>query len=152
MGQTKPLGGKTAIVTGASSGIGRAIAEHLGQAGAHVYLAGRTRSAMDESKARIEKDGGRATVVALDVREHATGQGLRDAAIHAASSKRFGDAIEFVDAYVDGVGFVAAGGFAYRGERRADLFGFARREQRGVCREGFLRGYADAFGFDAFFV
>jgi len=69
MGQTKPLGGKTAIVTGASSGIGRAIAEHLGQAGATVYLAGRTRAAMDESKARIEKDGGRATVVALDVRE-----------------------------------------------------------------------------------
>ena len=46
MGQTKPLGGKTAIVTGASSGIGRAIGEHLGQAGATVYLAGRTKSAM----------------------------------------------------------------------------------------------------------
>ena len=66
---TKPLSGKTAVVTGASSGIGRAIAETLGGAGAHVFLAGRTRDAMDESKARIERAGGRATVVILDVRD-----------------------------------------------------------------------------------
>jgi NADP-dependent 3-hydroxy acid dehydrogenase YdfG len=69
MSQARPLSGKTAVVTGASSGIGRAIAERLGTAGAHVYLAGRTRAAMEESKTRIEKDGGRATVVALDVRD-----------------------------------------------------------------------------------
>jgi len=69
MSQTKPLAGKTAVVTGASSGIGRSIAETLGSAGAHVFLAGRTRDAMDESKRRIEKDGGKATVVALDVRD-----------------------------------------------------------------------------------
>src|SRR5207249_2186523 len=68
MSQTQPLTGKTAIVTGASSGIGRAIAEHLGAAGADTYLAGRTLSAMEESKARIDKAGGRATVVSLDVR------------------------------------------------------------------------------------
>ena len=43
MTNTTRLDGKTAIVTGASSGIGRAIAEKLGEAGAHVYLAGRTR-------------------------------------------------------------------------------------------------------------
>ncbi|MGH7291683.1 MAG: SDR family NAD(P)-dependent oxidoreductase, partial [Myxococcota bacterium] len=44
---TQPaLTGKTAIVTGASSGIGRAIAESLGAAGAHVFLAGRTLEAM----------------------------------------------------------------------------------------------------------
>ena len=50
MSDSKPLAGKTAIVTGASSGIGRAIAEHLGDAGAHVYLTGRTASLMDECK------------------------------------------------------------------------------------------------------
>ena len=54
MTSAQPLSGKTAVVTGASSGIGRAIAEKLGAAGAHVYLAGRTADAMDESKARIE--------------------------------------------------------------------------------------------------
>src|SRR5262245_5772039 len=69
MTQTRPLAGKTAIVTGASSGIGRAIAETLGEAGATTYLAGRTTSAMDESKVRIERAAGRAVVVSMDVRE-----------------------------------------------------------------------------------
>ena len=64
-----PLSGKTGIVTGASSGIGRAIAEKLGAAGAHVYLSGRTREAMEETKKRIERGAGRATVVASDVRD-----------------------------------------------------------------------------------
>jgi NADP-dependent 3-hydroxy acid dehydrogenase YdfG len=66
---SSPLRGKTAIVTGASSGIGRAIAEKLGGASAHVYLGGRTVSSMEASKARIEQAGGHATVVALDVRD-----------------------------------------------------------------------------------
>ena len=63
------LKGKTAVVTGASSGIGRAIAEKLGTAGANVYLAGRTRSAMEESKRRIEANGSKATIVEMDVRD-----------------------------------------------------------------------------------
>jgi NADP-dependent 3-hydroxy acid dehydrogenase YdfG len=81
MSQNASLAGKTAVVTGASSGIGRAIAEKLGAAGAHVYLAGRTRSAMDESKARIEAAGGRATVMALDVRDVAQVQDLVQGAV-----------------------------------------------------------------------
>ena len=64
-----PLARKTAIVTGASSGIGRAIAEKLGAAGAHVFLAGRTRAAMEASAKTIAESGGKASVVALDVRE-----------------------------------------------------------------------------------
>jgi len=69
MPEGQPLSGKTAIVTGASSGIGRSIAETLGAKGAHVYLAGRTAAAMDESKKKIEEAGGAATVVTLDVRD-----------------------------------------------------------------------------------
>jgi len=78
MSEAQPLSGKTAVVTGASSGIGRAIAETLGAAGAHVYLAGRTAAAMDESKKKIEEAGGKATVVTLDVRDVGALQALVD--------------------------------------------------------------------------
>jgi len=70
------LSGKTAVVTGASSGIGRAIAEKLGSAGAHVYLAGRTIAAMDASRARIEATGGKATSVVAEMRDVAQVQAL----------------------------------------------------------------------------
>lgn len=69
MTQPAPLSGKTAVVTGASSGIGRAIARQLGAAGAHVTLGGRTRDAMHETAREIEKAGGGARVVTLDVRD-----------------------------------------------------------------------------------
>jgi NADP-dependent 3-hydroxy acid dehydrogenase YdfG len=77
---SRPLSGRTAIVTGASSGIGRAIAERLGSAGAHVYLAGRTRAAMEEAKARIEQAGGKASVEAFDIREEERFRALVDRA------------------------------------------------------------------------
>jgi NADP-dependent 3-hydroxy acid dehydrogenase YdfG len=70
------LEGKTAIVTGASSGIGRATAETLGAAGAHVFLGGRTAAAMEISKKKIEEAGGKASVVTLDVRDIAQVQEL----------------------------------------------------------------------------
>ena len=57
-----PLAGRTAVVTGASSGIGRAIAEKLGAAGAHVFLAGRSSAPMEEAAKRIGEAGGKATV------------------------------------------------------------------------------------------
>ncbi len=63
------LSGKTAIVTGASSGIGRAIAERMGAAGAHVILSGRTAEPMEQSASLISESGGRATVVIGDVRQ-----------------------------------------------------------------------------------
>jgi NADP-dependent 3-hydroxy acid dehydrogenase YdfG len=64
-----PLSGKTAIVTGASNGIGRAIAERLGSEEACVYLIGRTVPPMEESAERIARAGGTAHVVNLDVRD-----------------------------------------------------------------------------------
>ena len=57
MSDSRPLSGKTAIVTGASSGIGRCIAESLGGAGACVYLVGRSQGPMDELAKRIEQAG-----------------------------------------------------------------------------------------------
>jgi NADP-dependent 3-hydroxy acid dehydrogenase YdfG len=75
------LAGQTAVVTGASSGIGRAIAETLGEAGAHVVLAGRTAGAMQESVTRIEKAGGRAESHVVDVRDVAPLRGLVEDAL-----------------------------------------------------------------------
>lgn len=66
---TAALEGKTAVVTGASSGIGRAIAERLGTSGARVFLVGRTAEPMEASKARIEEAGGKADVAVFDVRD-----------------------------------------------------------------------------------
>ncbi len=65
----KVLAGRTAVVTGASSGIGRAIAESLGGAGAHVVLGGRTPAPMAESVSRIDATGGRAEAHVVDVRK-----------------------------------------------------------------------------------
>lgn len=75
------LEGKTAIVTGASSGIGRAIAEHMGLAGAHVFLSGRTESSMVESKTLITQAGGQATVITADVRDVAQVRGIIASAV-----------------------------------------------------------------------
>jgi NADP-dependent 3-hydroxy acid dehydrogenase YdfG len=80
---SEPLEGRTAIVTGASSGIGRAIAEHLGNAGAHVFLSGRTAASMEDSKKKIEESGGKASVVTGDVRDVAQIRSLVDTAVEA---------------------------------------------------------------------
>lgn len=81
MSVTADLRGKTAVVTGASSGIGRAIAERLGASGAHVFLGGRTAEAMAESKAKIEAAGGKAEGVVQNVRNVADVRALVDRAV-----------------------------------------------------------------------
>jgi NADP-dependent 3-hydroxy acid dehydrogenase YdfG len=75
------LRGQTAVVTGASSGIGRAIAERIGASGAHVLLSGRTESPMQESAAKIVAAGGRATVDVGDVRDPDVVRALVDRAV-----------------------------------------------------------------------
>ena len=69
MNETELLNGKTAIVTGASSGIGRATAELLGKHGVHVYLVGRTQSALEEVNNSIAQAGGTASVAQIDINE-----------------------------------------------------------------------------------
>lgn len=63
---SKTLSGKTAIVTGASSGIGRAIALTLAREGAAVVVQARRKVRLDELVAEIERAGGCALAVAGD--------------------------------------------------------------------------------------
>jgi 3-oxoacyl-[acyl-carrier protein] reductase len=56
-------------VTGAGSGIGKAIAIGLGQAGAGVVLAGRRREAIEEAADHVRAHGAEAVAVSADVRE-----------------------------------------------------------------------------------
>ena len=77
------LTGKTALVTGASGGIGRAIAEALHARGATVVLSGTRRDALDALAAQL---GARAPVVACDLTDVAAVEGLVPAAEAAAGA------------------------------------------------------------------
>jgi NAD(P)-dependent dehydrogenase (short-subunit alcohol dehydrogenase family) len=60
---------RIALVTGASRGIGRAAALALASAGAHVILVARTVGALEEVDDEIQKAGGTATLVPLDLKD-----------------------------------------------------------------------------------
>jgi len=62
-----PLSGKTAIITGASRGIGEATAYELAARGAQVFLTARSREAIDEVCAKINESGGKAAFLASDM-------------------------------------------------------------------------------------
>lgn len=62
------LKGRIALVTGASRGIGRAVAEAYAKAGAHVVLTARTVGALEAVDDAIRAAGGAATIMPLDLR------------------------------------------------------------------------------------
>ncbi|MGW5475389.1 SDR family oxidoreductase [Streptomyces sp. NPDC004008] len=74
----KPLSGRVAVVTGASSGIGEATAEHLAALGAKVVVLARRADRLDDLVGRIEKNGGSALAIAADVTDAAAVQGAAD--------------------------------------------------------------------------
>jgi NAD(P)-dependent dehydrogenase (short-subunit alcohol dehydrogenase family) len=63
------LAGKVALITGASRGIGAAVARRFAAEGAHVVLVARTVGGLEEVDDAIRAEGGSATLVPLDLRD-----------------------------------------------------------------------------------
>lgn len=113
MSSPKPLEGKIAIVTGASRGIGRAIALRLAQDGATLVLAARTEADLQKVATEIKSTGGNATTLAGDLRALPAPAALVNAALEAhgaidivvnnAGATKRGDFFELTDAdWTDG--------------------------------------------------
>ena len=117
-GQDRPMSGKVALVTGASRGIGAAIAAAFADAGAQVVLAARDGDALSRQVEAIRGSGGSAVAVRVDVTsEDSVG------ALLAEVQKRFGR----LDAAVNNA---AGGGEATGAARRMDQRRFRQCPRR----------------------
>jgi NAD(P)-dependent dehydrogenase (short-subunit alcohol dehydrogenase family) len=70
MQTTQRLAGRLALVTGATRGIGRAVALGYAREGAHLILVGRTAGALEEVDDEGREAGGKATLLTLDLKAH----------------------------------------------------------------------------------
>ena len=96
-----------AVVTGAGRGIGRAVAIELGKLGAHVVLAARSKTELEDTAGAIGTTEARATVIPTDVRSKgelqrlfeqvATALGPVEILVNAAGLGIFGPVVDFKD-------------------------------------------------------
>src|SRR5580704_3423018 len=91
------LEGKTAVVIGGTSGIGRTLSLGLADAGADVIASARRREQVDETAAEIERRGRQTLRLCSDVCKRASLEELR-----AASLQRFGK----VDILINSAGII----------------------------------------------
>jgi len=85
------LQGKTALITGASKGLGKAIAVALAEAGARVALVSRDETRLNEVAKQIRDAGGRAEVITADVADEAN-----VARVRSEFTDRFGSALHIL--------------------------------------------------------
>jgi NAD(P)-dependent dehydrogenase (short-subunit alcohol dehydrogenase family) len=96
----KSFAGKVALVTGATSGIGHAVALKLAEAGASVAALGRNQSALGKVKDEIERAGGQTLTITVDVTDE---QAVRGA--FAETIESFGR----LDVLVNAAGHISSG-------------------------------------------
>jgi 3-oxoacyl-[acyl-carrier protein] reductase len=96
------LGGKVALVTGSSRGIGRGIAEGLAAEGCSLVLTGRDEAALAETAAAVTRRGGKAASLVIDLRREDAG-----AALVAATRAAYGR----LDILVNNAGTTKRGDF-----------------------------------------
>ena len=124
------LDGKVAIVTGSSSGIGKAIAVTFGREGAQVVVAARRQPLCERVAAQIRADGGMAAAVPTDIKEERQVDRLI-----ATTVERFGR----LDILVNNAGIVAVR--EHIADARTELFDeVIDTNLRGTffcCRAGF---------------
>lgn len=80
------LSGQTALISGAGSGIGRAIALALSEAGARVVLVGRTRATLEETRALLGEQSASALVMPCDVTDRSAVETMVREALDSAGS------------------------------------------------------------------
>ena len=88
---THSLDGKTALITGASKGLGKAMALSLAGAGASVALVSRDEIKLNDAAKQIRDSGGRAEVFAADVSDEAQVARVRDSV-----AEKFGGAVHIL--------------------------------------------------------
>ncbi len=99
---TKPIAESVIVLTGASSGIGRATALELARRGASVVVAARRTPLLEEVVLESQRMGGQALAVPTDVTSEAAVQNLAQQAV-----ERFGR----IDVWINNAGVLAAGRF-----------------------------------------
>lgn len=98
----KKITGKTYVIIGASSGMGRGIAEQLGRYKANVVLAARRTDLLEEVADTIRKSGGSAVVVTMDISRWEDVQRVKEVAL---------DKYAKIDVWINMAGVTAIGRF-----------------------------------------